>query len=191
MKLVVGLGNPGAKYVGTRHNVGFDVLAEVARRLGATLGKVAFQAETATAEHGGEKVLLLCPHTFMNLSGGSVLAARDFYKLDLADLLIVSDDMALPLGRLRFRERGSAGGQKGLADVLRRLGSQEIARLRVGVGAPPTGWDAADHVLGKFNTGERRQLAPALLRAADGVCDWIAKGPEYCMNHYNADAASP
>lgn len=189
MKLIVGLGNPGGKYVGTRHNVGFDVVAELGRRLGASGVKVAFQAETATAEHAGQKVLLLCPHTFMNLSGGSVLAARDYYKLDLADLLIVSDDIALPLGRLRFRERGSAGGQKGLADVLRRLGSQEIARLRVGVGAPPAGWDAADYVLGKFNTGERREIGPAVVRAADGVCDWIAHGIEYCMTHYNATAA--
>jgi len=190
MKLVVGLGNPGSKYAGTRHNVGFDVVAEVAKRLGASSPKVAFQADLATAEYKGEKVLLLCPHTFMNLSGGSVLAARDFYKLDLADLLIVSDDIALALGRLRFRPGGSAGGQKGLADVLRRLGSQDISRLRVGVGAPPSGWDAADYVLGKFNTGERRQLEPVLARAGDGVCDWIANGPEYCMNHYNADVAT-
>jgi PTH1 family peptidyl-tRNA hydrolase len=187
MKLVVGLGNPGSKYAGTRHNVGFEVLAEVARRLGAHGPKVAFQGELATAEVSGEKVLLLCPHTFMNLSGGSVLAARDFYKLALEDLLIVSDDIALPLGRLRFRARGSAGGQKGLADVLRRLGSQDVSRLRIGIDAPPPGWDAADYVLGRFTAGQRRAIGPALVRAADGVCDWIRHGIEHCMNQYNAE----
>ena len=116
MKLVVGLGNPGRKYEGTRHNVGFCVAAELARRHGRTQAKQAFQGEIVEASFEGEKALLLCPHTLMNLSGGSVLAARDFYKIALEDLLIVSDDLNLPLGKLRFRPSGSSGGQRGLED---------------------------------------------------------------------------
>jgi len=147
MKLVVGLGNPGRKYEGTRHNVGFDCLAKLAGRLPAAPVKQKFQGELIEAEIGGERVLLLCPLTYMNLSGGSVLAARDFYKIKENDILVVCDDFHLPLAKLRFRAKGSAGGQKGLADILRRLGTENIARLRIGIGEPPPQWNVADYVL--------------------------------------------
>src|SRR5262245_16373112 len=114
MKLVVGLGNPGRKYEGTRHNVGFMVFTELARKYGHSRPKAAFQGEIVEATLESQKSLLLCPHTLMNLSGGSVLAARDFYKIEPEDLLVVSDDLNLPLGKLRFRSSGSSGGQKGL-----------------------------------------------------------------------------
>ena len=126
MKLVVGLGNPGRKYQGTRHNVGFAVLDRLREQNGLGKAKADFQGETVEADLQGARALLLWPHTFMNLSGGSVLAARDFYKLDNQDLLIVGDDFNLPLGKLRVRASGTAGGQKGLEDIIRRLGTQQI-----------------------------------------------------------------
>jgi PTH1 family peptidyl-tRNA hydrolase len=185
MKLVVGLGNPGRKYEGTRHNVGFMVAAEVARRHGIGRPRQAFQGEVVEAELHNQKVLLLCPQTYMNLSGGSVLAARDFYKLAVEDVLIVCDDFALPLGKLRFRRGGSSGGQKGLADVLRRLGTDEVPRLRLGVGPVPERWDPADFVLGRFDKQQQAEAEQMIARAADGVADWVGQGIDYCMNQYN------
>jgi PTH1 family peptidyl-tRNA hydrolase len=185
MKLVVGLGNPGRKYEGTRHNVGFRVLAELARRHGRTKPKRAFQGEIVEASIQEEKALLLCPHTLMNKSGGSVLEARDFYKIPADDLIIVSDDFNLPLGKLRFRASGSSGGQRGLEDVIRRLGSDEVPRLRIGIGAPPDGRDAADWVLGKFTKAQRDQIDVAIVRAADAVETWAREGLVPSMNRYN------
>jgi PTH1 family peptidyl-tRNA hydrolase len=123
MKLVVGLGNPGKKYQDTRHNVGFEVLNELVRRFPGDRPKGRFSGETMDLAVAGQKILLLWPHTFMNVSGKSVLAARDFYKIDDEDLLVVCDDFQLPLGKLRLRASGSSGGQKGLDDCLRRLGT--------------------------------------------------------------------
>lgn len=198
MKLVVGLGNPGRKYEGTRHNIGFAVVREVARRHAAGQPKTSFQAEvieaalptkdTVAKGPGGtekEKVLLLLPQTFMNLSGNSVGAARDFYKLTNEDVLIVCDDFNLPLAKLRLRAAGSAGGQKGLADVIRRLGTDEVPRLRIGVGPVPDHWDPVDFVLGKFTAAESTEIALTIQRAADAVVDWANEGLAACMNRYN------
>jgi PTH1 family peptidyl-tRNA hydrolase len=208
MKLVVGLGNPGRKYEGTRHNIGFAVVREVARRHAAGQPKTSFQAEVMEAalpavavpgaappgkdasgkSPGGaekQKVLLLLPQTFMNLSGSSVGAARDFYKLANEDVLIVCDDFNLPLAKLRFRAAGSAGGQKGLADVIRRLGTDEVPRLRIGVGPVPDHWDPVDFVLGKFTAAESTEIALTIQRAADAVVDWAGIGLPACMNRYN------
>lgn len=187
MKLIVGLGNPGRKYEGTRHNIGFEVLNELARRHSTCQTKVKFHGEVCDAQVGGGNALLLQPQTFMNLSGGSVLAARDFYKIDNEDILIICDDLNLDLARLRFRPKGSAGGQNGLADILRRLGSQEIPRLRIGVGKPPPEWDVADYVLSKFRTEEMDDLKSVVGRAADSVAIWAREGMAECMNRYNAD----
>jgi PTH1 family peptidyl-tRNA hydrolase len=185
MKLIVGLGNPGRKYEQTRHNVGFQVVAELGRRHGVGAPRTKFQAEVLDAMVGGEKVLLLSPLTYMNRSGSSVQPARDFYQLPNEDLLIICDDINLPLAKLRFRAKGSSGGQKGLEDVLRRLGTEQVARLRVGIGEPPGSWDAADYVLARFNEKERSEVEMAVLRAADAVEDWVADGIEKCMNQYN------
>jgi PTH1 family peptidyl-tRNA hydrolase len=198
MKLVVGLGNPGRKYEGTRHNVGFAVVREVARRHAAGKPKTSFQAEVIEAAvpikdasgknpSGAEKqkVLLLLPQTFMNLSGNSVGAARDFYKLTNEELLIVCDDFNLPLAKLRFRAAGSAGGQKGLADVIRRLGTDQVPRLRIGVGPVPDHWEAIDFVLGKFTSAESSEIDLTIQRAADAVEAWACEGLAACMNHYN------
>ena len=187
MKLIVGLGNPGRKYEGTRHNIGFEVLNELARRHATGQPRVKFHGEVCEAQVGGGNVLLLQPQTFMNLSGGSVLAARDFYKIDHEDILIICDDLNLDLARLRFRPKGSAGGQNGLADILRRLGSQEVPRLRVGIGKAPPEWDVADYVLSKFRTEETDDLKTVIGRAADSVAVWAREGMAGCMNRYNAD----
>lgn len=186
MKLVVGLGNPGRKYEGTRHNVGFEVLAELARLHGSGGSRSNFQGQSVDANLNGERALLLWPHTFMNKSGTSVVQARDFYKVANEDLLVVCDDLNLPLAKLRFRARGSAGGQKGLSDIIRCLGGEDFARLRIGIGQPPQGWDAADYVLGKFGKPERSEVEAAIWRAADAVVIWAREGVDACMNRFNA-----
>jgi PTH1 family peptidyl-tRNA hydrolase len=188
MKIVIGLGNPGRKYVGTRHNVGFVVIEELARRHAAHAAKSNFQAEIAEASIADEKVLLLRPQTFMNLSGTTAVQVRDFYKLSAEDLLVVCDDFALPLGRLRIRPQGSGGGQKGLADIIRRLGADTVPRLRIGVGPLPAGWDGADFVLGKFAKAEQAEIELAIVRAADAVEHWVREGIAAAMNKYNAEA---
>lgn len=190
MKLVVGLGNVGRKYEQTRHNVGFQVLGELARRHGTAGPKNQFQGETVEATLGGHKTLLLAPHTLMNRSGSSVRAACDFFKLPLDDLLVVADDFHLDRGRLRLRSQGSAGGQKGLADIIRALGSDAWARLRVGIGTPPPQWDAADYVLGKMTGNERTEMELACQRAAEAVEVWAREGIQVAMNRYNAAATA-
>jgi peptidyl-tRNA hydrolase, PTH1 family len=189
MKLIVGLGNPGRKYAATRHNVGFAVAERLAQRYGQSMPRARFHGETVEAQVGAQRVMLLCPHTLMNRSGLSVLEARDFYKLELADLLVICDDFNLPLARLRCRAKGSSGGQKGLQDILSRLANDEVARLRIGIGPPPEGWDVAAYVLSKFHPEEVDLIQTAVERAADAAVDWVRDGIQYCMNRYNADVA--
>jgi PTH1 family peptidyl-tRNA hydrolase len=185
MKMVIGLGNPGRKYEGTRHNVGFAVAAELARRHATGRPRSGFQAELVEADLNGAKALLVLPQTFMNLSGASALAARDFYKLANEDLLVVCDDFNLPLGTLRLRGQGSAGGQKGLADILRRLGTEDVPRLRIGVGPVPASWDPVDFVLSRFTKNELPEIELSIVRAADAVEVWATHGLQESMNRYN------
>jgi peptidyl-tRNA hydrolase, PTH1 family len=184
MKVVVGLGNPGRQYAGTRHNVGWEVIDYLARGPGVGSPRSAFQAEVAEATEGGEKVLLVKPHTFMNLSGRAVRAVVDFYKLAPADLLVVCDDFNLPLGKLRVRTKGSHGGQNGLRNIQEQLGTDEYARMRIGVGQPGPG-DAVDHVLSRFKPGERAVVEDTIAAAAAGVLVWLRQGVEACMNRVN------
>jgi PTH1 family peptidyl-tRNA hydrolase len=184
LKLVVGLGNPGSKYRGTRHNVGFAVVDLLAEAPGAGRPQDRFQAEVVEWRLDGEKVLLLKPTTFMNLSGRSVRQAVDFYQVPVENLLVVCDDINLPLGKLRFRARGTHGGHNGLRDIQNHLGTTEYARLRIGVDAPPED-GAVDHVLGRFRPSERPVIDDAVRLAAQGVEAWIRKGIEACMNQYN------
>jgi PTH1 family peptidyl-tRNA hydrolase len=186
MKLIVGLGNPGNRYAGTRHNIGFEVIAELARRHAVSSPRERFQAELAEAAIAGEKTLLMCPLTFMNLSGQAVQPTKDFYKIENNDLLVVCDDFALPLGTLRLRAQGSAGGQKGLDDIIRRLGTDEVPRLRIGIGPLPEGWEAANFVLGRFSKEETPPAAASVKRAADAVATWVGDGLAKAMNQYNA-----
>jgi len=185
MKLVVGLGNPGRKYEDTRHNVGFRVLDELARQFAIARPRAVFQGEVVEASLDGERVLLLKPFTYMNNSGASVRAASAFYKLSHEDLLVVCDDLSLPLTKLRFRARGSSGGQKGLEDVIRHLGTREFSRLRIGIGEPPNQWDAADYVLSKFNKEEKLEIDESICEAARATVAWVRNGVEDCMNRYN------
>lgn len=187
MKLVVGLGNPGPKYLRTRHNVGFVVAAKVAVSVAAGRPKGRFAGEFAEGSWAGQRVGLLCPQTYMNASGRSVRKAVDFYKLDPADVLVVCDDLNLATGKIRVRPGGSAGGQKGLADIIRHLESESIPRLRVGIGRPPAGWDPADYVLGKFSGDEELQMEGVTTRASDACLVWAAEGVGQAMNRYNGD----
>ena len=185
VKLLVGLGNPGPSYHNTRHNVGFEVLETLARRAGSPSRRPRFQGEVAQAMVRGSPVLLLWPLTWMNLSGSAVLAARDFYKIVESDMLVVCDDFNLPLDTLRLRSSGSAGGQNGLADILTRLGTTSVPRLRLGIGPVPAGWKPADFVLGRFTKPERDAVGVMVERAADAAEEWLARGIQAAMNRYN------
>lgn len=185
MKMVVGLGNPGGKYDNTRHNVGFEVVGELVRRWSADGLREKHQSLVAEANRDGEKVLLVAPQTFMNLSGVAVRLVCDFYKLSTDDLLIVCDDFHLPLGTLRTRAKGSAGGQNGLDNIIRHLGTQEFARLRIGIGPVPEHQGAAAFVLGKFARSERDEVDQVVSRSADAVECWIAHGTTETMNRFN------
>lgn len=184
MKMVVGLGNPGKKYEGTRHNVGYAVVDALAAGPDVSAFHSRFEAQVAEWQLEGEKVLLLKPETFMNLSGRAVRQALDFYQTPPSDLLVVCDDINLPLGKLRFRARGSHGGHNGLRDIQNHLGGTEYPRLRIGVGAPPED-GAVDYVLGRFRPSERPVIEESLSRAVQGVLLWVREGIDRCMNEYN------
>ena len=189
MKLIVGLGNPGRKYEQTRHNVGFMVAAKLAHLVAAGPAKIRFEGEVSEAV-ADEKLVLLCPHTYMNASGKSVRKAFDFYKLDPGDLLVICDDLNLPAGRLRARAGGSAGGQKGLADIIRHLGTDQFCRLRIGIDRPPPGWDTTDYVLGKFSPQQHDKIGTAIDSAAHATLMWANEGIAAVMNRYNADPSA-
>ncbi len=200
MKLVVGLGNPGKEYVGTRHNIGFDVVDHLAARLGWVGSPADFdrQARTkfdalaldgpATLPGGGsDKLLLLKPTTYMNLSGRSVQAAMAFYQLTPADVMVVLDDLALPAGKIRLRPGGSDGGHNGLKDIQRALGTSQYPRLRIGIDPPPPRVPGRDYVLGRFSPEQRTLIDPALGRAAGALLTWIDKGIETAMSQFNVE----
>ena len=191
MKMIVGLGNPERKYNGTRHNVGFEVIGELAARYDIGRPKTKFNGEIAETIIHNEKTILVSPLTYMNLSGQCVQAVVDFYKLELDNLLVVCDDLSLDVARIRIRKSGSAGGQKGLRDINQRLGSQAVPRLRVGIGKPPPEWDVSNFVLGKFNEEDRLVMDKAVRRAADAVEVWVRDGIQTAMNKFNADPTKP
>lgn len=186
MKLIAGLGNPGPRYAGTRHNVGFLVVDELARRWAASVDKYErrWEAQLGEGHCDDQRVLLLKPQTYMNLSGRSVLAVQQFYKLDLSDLLVICDDMALPTGTIRLRASGTGGGQKGLENVLLRLSSIDIARLRIGIGQAPSRF-ASEYVTGRFAPDEREPIETAIVSAADAIECWLSKGIDAAMTRYN------
>lgn len=186
MKLIVGLGNPGKKYEQTRHNIGFEVVSKIAALTSASPSKARFDGEFAEAVVGGEKLVLLWPHTYMNASGQSVRKAMDFYKLGEQEILVVCDDLDLPVGRIRFKRDGSAGGQKGIADTIRHLRSEEFGRLKIGIGRPPAGWETADYVLGRFSGDEVETMEEISTTAAKAAIEWISKGITLAMNQYNS-----
>lgn len=183
-KLVVGLGNPGSRYESTRHNIGFELIDRLALSSSEARFSTRFDGLLAEIEIDFRRVLLLKPQTFMNLSGRSVRQVYQFYKLELADVLVVCDDLSLPLGKLRLRRGGSDGGQKGLRDIAAQLGSQEFARLRIGIGEKGPA-DASDHVLSRFRPGERPTMDDTLIVATQAVAVWVSQGIEAAMNRFN------
>ncbi len=184
MKLVIGLGNPGTKYQGTRHNIGFELVDRLARGgRGATFARK-FEAQVAEIEIDYHRVLLLKPETFMNLSGRSVGQAVRFYKIEPPDILVVCDDLALPVGRMRIRPGGSDGGQKGLRDIAAHLGTDQFPRLRIGIGEQGD-QDAADYVLSRFRSPERALVDDTLILATQAVAVWVTQGIDQAMNRFN------
>lgn len=184
MKLIVGLGNPGPKYAGTRHNIGFDVIDYLAAGPGVGGGREKFEALICELKEGDETILLVKPLTFMNLSGRAVRAILDFYKLPVESVLVVCDDLNLPLGKLRIRAKGSHGGQNGLRNIQEQLGTDGYCRLRVGLGQPTVG-DTVDFVLGKFKPGEKKAAEDAIALAAQAALVWAKQGAEAAMNRFN------
>ena len=190
MKLIAGLGNPGQEYADTRHNLGFRVLDLLARRWSLTGPRSKFSGRTVEGAIAGHRVVLLEPMTYMNRSGKSVLAAQQFYKLEIADVLIVLDDLDLPVGRLRFRASGSAGGHRGLADIARCFGTTDLPRLRLGIGRAARG-DTVDYVLSRFHSDELPAVEQAIEQAADAAECWLTQGPEATMNRFNPTPDRP
>ncbi len=203
MKLIVGLGNPGSEYVRTRHNIGFEVLDHLAVRMGLISAPEAFNRVARSRFDGlvldgtfmrssgeGEKVLLLKPMTFMNLSGRAVQSAAGFFQLQPKDIMVVLDDLALPCGKLRIRPGGSDGGHNGLKDIQRLLGTADYPRLRIGIDAPPQLMAGKDYVLGRFTDQQRKRIDPAIARATEAIVGWIDTDITTAMNRFNAEEST-
>lgn len=189
MYLIVGLGNPGRQYEGTRHNMGFDTIDYLIEKHRIPQGGVKFNAMYGKGIIGGERVILMKPLSYMNLSGGPVREMANYFKIDPeTEMIVVYDDIDLEPGQLRIRKQGSAGGHNGIKDIIRQLGTQKFLRVKVGVGAKPRGWDLADHVLSRFADGERRLVDESIGRAGDAVEMMISEGTDAAMNEYNKKA---
>ena len=184
--LVVFLGNPGPRYEGTRHNAGFMAADAMAGAKGLSINRARFKALTATCHIGGGSVMLMKPQTFMNLSGEAAAQAVKFYKIPPEHVIVVSDEISLPIGKLRVRKKGSAGGHNGLKSIIACLGTEEFPRIRLGVGAPPhPDYDMADWVLSVFKNQDAEDMKAAAQKAAEAVECYILHGPDRTMNLYN------
>ena len=184
--LIVFLGNPGPKYQGTRHNAGFMTADVVARQAGVRIDRLKFQALTATAVLGDTSVLLLKPQTYMNLSGNAVQQAAAFYRIPLDHILVISDDVSLPVGKLRIRREGSAGGHNGLKDIIAKCGGSQFPRIKIGVGAPPhPDYDMADWVLGTFQNQDAVLMEQATKQAAEAITILLRDGIDQAMQRFN------
>lgn len=191
MKLIVGLGNPGRSYQNTRHNVGFRCVDALARRWGMEFRRQRARAEVAEGEALAQRVVLAEPRTYMNNSGEAVRALLKLSNLTPSDLLVVCDDLDLPFGRLRLRDKGSSGGQRGLQSIINQLGTNEFPRLRFGIGRPPPGVDPIDYVLTHFSASEQSELLALVDRAIEGIEIWLTDGIAAAMNRVNAAPPPP
>ncbi len=190
MYIIAGLGNPTSKYTMTRHNVGFRTVEELAKRNGISLNNNKFKAVTGTGVIGGQKVLLMQPQTYMNLSGEAVREACEFFKIDVeTELIVIYDDISLDVGQLRIRAKGSAGGHNGIKNIIQQLATLEFPRVKLGVGAKPQGWDLADYVLSNFPENERDAIADGIVDAAKAVELMLSDGIDSAMNLYNKKKA--
>lgn len=186
MYIIVGLGNPGKDYAGTRHNIGFDVIETLAQRANISVIEKKHKAMIGKGYIEGQKVVLVKPQTFMNLSGESVREVVDYYKIDeTEELIVISDDISLEPGQLRIRKKGSAGGHNGLKNIIAHLGHDEFQRVKMGVGEKPKGYDLADYVLGHFTGDEKKVMEKAAAEAADAIVMMMMEGVEPAMNKYN------
>jgi len=184
--IAVFLGNPGARYDNTRHNAGFMAADAVEKYTGVRINRIKFSALTVAAELGGQKVLLMKPQTYMNLSGGAVQQAMRFYRVPLSNVVAVSDEVSLPAGKLRVRRRGSAGGHNGLKDIIAKCGGEDFPRIRIGVGAPPhEDYDMADWVLSRLTGEDYKLITDAASQAAAALEIIITRGVEFAMAEYN------
>lgn len=188
MYIIVGLGNPTNQYEGTRHNVGFDCITTLAEKYHIPLDFVKHKAVCGTGYIEGQKVILAKPQTYMNLSGESVRALVDYYKISEEELIIIYDDISLEVGQLRLRKKGSAGGHNGIKSIIQHLGTQEFPRIKVGVGSKPAGWDLADWVLGKFSKEDQETLVETKKRVADACETMLTQDIDVAMNLYNKKA---
>ena len=186
MLAIVGLGNPGEKYEHTRHNVGYDVISIIAAKLDTPIKKLKFQGTIGETIYKGQKLVLIKPQTYMNLSGLTVQEAMSWYKLEPKDMLLLVDDIDLPFGQVRVRAKGGPGTHNGLRHIVQCTGSGDFPRVRVGMGAPPPEWDLADWVLSKFQTEEERKIAfDAYMTAADAALCWAENSIAAAMNRFN------
>jgi PTH1 family peptidyl-tRNA hydrolase len=185
LAVLVGLGNPGRSYARTRHNVGFRVAEEIARRAGVSLSTKKFGALAGRGTVAGRAALLVLPQTYMNLSGEAVASLLGYFRAEPADLVVVHDDLDLPFGRIQVKQGGGIAGHRGLASIVERLGTDDFARIRVGIGRPEVG-DAVDYVLERFTDDQERGLPPIIERAADAVEAVLADGVTRAMNRFNA-----
>ena len=186
MYLIAGLGNPGTRYSGTRHNMGFDVVDLLIERHKIPQSGVKFNAMFGKGTINGHKVIVMKPLSYMNLSGGPIQQMAAFFKIDPASrLIVIHDDIDLDPGVLRIRKQGSAGGHNGMKDIIQKLGSEQFCRVRVGVGAKPKDWDLADYVLSRFTPADRTLVDEALEAAADAVEKIVTEGPDAAMNTFN------
>ena len=185
MYLIAGLGNPGKEYEKTRHNAGFGAIDALAEKLGISVEEKKYKGLFGKGRIGAEPVILLKPHTYMNLSGESVRAAADFYKIDPEHMIVIYDDIDLEVGRLRLRAKGSAGGHNGIKNIIAHMGTQEFPRVRIGVGAKPDRMDLADYVLGRFSQVEQSQMEDGYKEAAEAAAAIVEEGIEAAMNRFN------
>ncbi|MCF6094699.1 aminoacyl-tRNA hydrolase [Microaerobacter geothermalis] len=185
MKLIAGLGNPGSEYEKTRHNIGFRVVDYISQQVGIPLSKNKFKGVYGMGLVETEKLILLKPMTYMNLSGDSIKEAIHFFDVPIEQLLVIYDDLDLPVGKIRLREKGSSGGHNGLKSIISHLHSDEFKRIRIGIGKPMPGIDVADYVLSPFQKDEREQIEKAIQRAGEAAMDWIHKPFVQVMNGYN------
>ncbi len=186
MFIIAGLGNPTGKYEKTRHNVGFDVIDLLAEKYNIRINEKKHRALCGTGIMEGQKVLLVKPQTFMNLSGESIGAILNFYKIPPeTNLIVLYDDISLPPGRLRIRKKGSAGGHNGIKNIISHVGTQEFLRIKIGVGEKPRGWDLADYVLSRFSGEERRQVEEAFGKACDAAALMVQGETDRAMNQFN------
>lgn len=185
MKLIIGLGNPGKQYEFTRHNAGFMVIDQLARMLGIDLNQIKFKGLVGEGRVGAEKVILLKPLTYMNLSGESLVQVLQFFKFKSDEILVVYDDLDTVTGQIRLRMKGSAGGHNGIKSIIQHLGTEEFDRIRVGIGRPPQGKKVVDYVLENFHLEEKKEIEAAVIRSAEAAKLWLEEPFEQVMNKYN------